>query len=82
MAPGFLVRDEVRELYAEISGRDLSRIDFFIALGLWKLAIILEGVFARYSAGQYGEPDEASKAFGRTVERLAEAALEAVERLD
>jgi aminoglycoside phosphotransferase (APT) family kinase protein len=82
MAPGFPNREEVKALYAEITGRDLSQIDFYLALGLWKLAIILEGVFARYSAGQYGEPDEASKAFGNTVERLAEAALEAVERLD
>jgi aminoglycoside phosphotransferase (APT) family kinase protein len=82
MAPGFPSREDVRKLYAEVSGRDLSQIDFYIALGLWKLAIILEGVFARYSAGQYGEPDESSKAFGATVERLAEAALEAVERLD
>ena len=82
MAPGFPGREEVKDLYAKISGRDLAEIDFYVALGLWKLAIILEGVFARYSAGQYGEPDEASKAFGSTVEKLADAALQAVERLD
>ncbi|MGH2951295.1 MAG: phosphotransferase family protein, partial [Solirubrobacterales bacterium] len=54
MAPGFPSRIEARERYAERSGRDLSEIDFYVALGLWKLSIILEGVFARYRAGQYG----------------------------
>ena len=81
VAPGFPARDEVRERYAERSGRDLSGIDYYVALGLWKLAIILEGVFARYSAGQYGEGDEEFEQFARTVEGLAEAADEAERRL-
>ncbi len=82
MAPGFLNREQVKERYAERSGRDLSQIDFYVALGLWKLAIILEGVYARYAAGQYGaEAAEGAKEFGRTVERLAEAAAEAEGRL-
>jgi aminoglycoside phosphotransferase (APT) family kinase protein len=82
MAPGFLNRAQVRERYAERSGRDLSGIDFYVALGLWKLAIILEGVYARYAAGQYGaEAAEGAREFGRTVERLAEAAAEAEARL-
>jgi aminoglycoside phosphotransferase (APT) family kinase protein len=81
IAPGFPKRDEVRERYAERSGRDLSQIDFFIALGYWKLAIILEGVYARYASGQYGKTDEGFEAFAKIVERLAEAADEAVKRL-
>src|SRR5215211_3469292 len=44
LAPGFPTRDEITSRYAERSGRDLSELDFFIALGYWKLAIILEGV--------------------------------------
>ncbi|MDX6605611.1 MAG: hypothetical protein QOD14_151 [Solirubrobacterales bacterium] len=81
IAPGFPKRDDVRERYAERSGRDLSQIDFFIALGYWKLAIILEGVYARYASGQYGKTDEGFEAFAKIVERLAEAADEAVKRL-
>ncbi len=81
IAPGFPSRDEVRERYAERSGRDLCQIDFFVALGYWKLAIILEGVFARYAAGQYGKTDEGFEEFAKIVERLAEAADEAAERL-
>jgi aminoglycoside phosphotransferase (APT) family kinase protein len=74
LAPGFPSRDELRTRYAERSGRDLSTLDFFVALGYWKLAIILEGVYARYAAGQYGKVDEGIQHFAHLVERLAEAA--------
>src|SRR3970282_2105115 len=39
--PGFPTRDEARERYAERSGRDLSNLDFYIVLGHFKLAVIL-----------------------------------------
>jgi len=81
LAPGFPTRAELRERYAERSGRDLAQLDFFIALGYWKLAIILEGVYARYAAGQYGKVDPGIEGFARLVERLAEAA-EVAERSD
>jgi aminoglycoside phosphotransferase (APT) family kinase protein len=74
LAPGFPDRDALRDRYAERSGRDLSQIDFFVALGYWKLAIILEGVYARYVAGGYGKVDEGVHYFAKIVERLAEAA--------
>jgi aminoglycoside phosphotransferase (APT) family kinase protein len=77
LAPGFPTREELRDRYAEHSGRDLSQLDFFIALGYWKLAIILEGVYARYAAGQYGRVDPGIEHFARLVERLAEAAEQA-----
>jgi aminoglycoside phosphotransferase (APT) family kinase protein len=83
VAPGFPSIDEVKARYAERSGRDLELIDYYVALGLWKLAIILEGVFSRYSKGQYGEgTDDAVKAFGENVVKLAEAADGAERRLD
>ena len=81
IAPGFPKRDDVRERYAEKSGRDLGQIDFFMALGFWKLAIILEGVYARYASGQYGKTDEGFQEFAKIVERLADAADEAANRL-
>ena len=77
LAPGFPSRDELRVRYAERSGRDLSQLDFFVALGYWKLAIILEGVYARYAAGAYGEVDPGIQEFARMVERLAAAAEDA-----
>jgi aminoglycoside phosphotransferase (APT) family kinase protein len=81
MAPGFPTRKEIAARYAERSGRDLSELDFYVALGLWKLAIILEGVFARYSAGQYGSDDEGAAQFAAVIEKLANAAAEAEGRL-
>jgi aminoglycoside phosphotransferase (APT) family kinase protein len=81
MAPGFPDREQVRSRYAERSARDLSAIDFFVALGYWKLAIILEGVYSRYAKGQYGKPEDGFEEFGKNVGRLAEAADEAVDRL-
>jgi aminoglycoside phosphotransferase (APT) family kinase protein len=80
LAPGFPTREELAGRYAERSGRDLADLDFFIALGYWKLAIILEGVYARYAAGGYGKVDDGIEAFARLVERLAEAADEAERR--
>jgi aminoglycoside phosphotransferase (APT) family kinase protein len=80
LAPGFPKREELKARYAERSGRNLSQLDFFVALGYWKLAIILEGVYARYAAGQYGKVDPGIEAFARLVERLAEAAEEAERR--
>jgi aminoglycoside phosphotransferase (APT) family kinase protein len=79
-AEGFPVRADLRRRYEERSGRDLAQIDYYVALGLWKLAIILEGVYARYASGQYGKTDEGFEEFAKIVVRLAEAADEAERR--
>jgi aminoglycoside phosphotransferase (APT) family kinase protein len=79
LAPGFPPREELRRRYAERSGRDLSDLDFYVALGYWKLAVILEGVYARYTAGQYGKVDPGVQHFADVVESLA-AAASAAER--
>ncbi|HWP33060.1 MAG TPA: phosphotransferase family protein [Solirubrobacterales bacterium] len=80
LAPGFPDRAALRARYAERSGRDLSQLDFFVALGYWKLAIILEGVYARYAAGAYGKVDPGIEEFARLVERLAAEAERAEAR--
>jgi aminoglycoside phosphotransferase (APT) family kinase protein len=81
LATGFPTREQLMQRYAERSGRDLSQLDFYVALGLWKLAVILEGVFSRYAAGGYGKTDEGYRQFSKTVENLAEGAAEAEARL-
>ena len=78
--PGFPRRAEVAEAYATASGRDLSQLDFYVAFGYWKLAAILEGVYARFAAGAYGSGDDAYRRFAAVVERLAERALDATIR--
>ena len=47
MVPGFATRSELVDHYARVTGRDVSAVPFWHALGLWKLAIILEGVRRR-----------------------------------
>ena len=44
-------RRELVERYAEVSGRDVSDIDWFFVLACYKLGIILEGTWARSLAG-------------------------------
>jgi aminoglycoside phosphotransferase (APT) family kinase protein len=78
--PGFPTREEVVDLYAERSGRDLSQIDFYVALGLWKLAVIAEGIVFRFKSGAYGESAGFDE-FEKVVERVAEEASKAVDRL-
>ena len=79
-APGFPGRKEVAARYAAGSGRDLSEIDFYVALALWKAAVILEGVYARYAAGAYGDADDSWRHFDEVIPKLAEAAAEAASR--
>ncbi len=45
--PGFPSRTELAEVYAAETGRDLAALPFWHALGLWKIAIICEGVRRR-----------------------------------
>ena len=58
-APGFSTRAQVLEQYAEASDLDLSGIGYYTSFGYWKLACILQGVYARYVAGA-GAGDQGS----------------------
>jgi aminoglycoside phosphotransferase (APT) family kinase protein len=80
LLPGFPTKAALVARYAEASGRDVSEVDYFVALGYWKLACILEGVYARYAGGAMGRA-EGFEQFAYQVEMLADAALVAVERL-
>ena len=81
LAPGFPARRELTERYAARSGRDLSELDFFVSLGYWKLAAILEGVYARSVAGAYGRTADEYDTFPAVVGQLAAMALATVRRL-
>jgi len=50
--PGMLTRAEIVTEYAQRSGRNVSAVDFYQVLALYKLAIISEGIYARFVAGQ------------------------------
>jgi aminoglycoside phosphotransferase (APT) family kinase protein len=79
-APGFWNRDRLAERYAEVSGRDLSALEFYVAFGFWKLACVLEGVYSRYLGGALGDRDPAElEPFRAQVDA---AALMAAQRLE
>jgi aminoglycoside phosphotransferase (APT) family kinase protein len=46
--PGFLSRAQLAARYAELTGRDISGIGYYMAFGCFKLAVVLEGIHARY----------------------------------
>jgi aminoglycoside phosphotransferase (APT) family kinase protein len=46
--PGFFSRAELASRYAELTGRDISGIGYYMAFGCFKLAVVLEGIHARY----------------------------------
>lgn len=47
LLPGFPSREQLAEAYGEASGRSLDDLGFWHALGLWKVAVISEGVLDR-----------------------------------
>ena len=50
--PGFPSRTELAQRYAARTGRDLSRLDYYIGFNRWKSAAIVHGVYARYMEGK------------------------------
>ena len=58
LSGGFPTRKDVIELYLNNSDLDLSDIEFYARLSFWKHAMIMEGVYIRYSMGSYGKTNE------------------------
>jgi aminoglycoside phosphotransferase (APT) family kinase protein len=75
-AAGFLDRGDLAARYAAVSGRDLTDLPFYVSFAYWKLACILEGVYARYLGGALGERSAEELApFNTQVEAAAARAL-------
>lgn len=73
---GMPSRDDVVAHYAEVSGRQVDDLDYYLVLAKWKLAIVLEQGFQR--AGD----DEKLLAFGPVVTDLMASAAELAESSD
>jgi aminoglycoside phosphotransferase (APT) family kinase protein len=73
---GMPTRDQVVEYYAEVSGRQVDDLDYYLILAKWKLAIVLEQGFQR--AGD----DEKLLAFGPIVLDLMQGAADLAETTD
>ena len=65
---------------AEHSSLDVSRVAYYQAFGYWKLACILQGVYARYSAGATAGDQGSVAEFPRHIAMLAETAKQTLEQ--
>jgi aminoglycoside phosphotransferase (APT) family kinase protein len=74
--PGFRSRADLVERYARKTGRDVGNLRWYQVLAVWKLAILLEGSYARHLAGMTDDPFFAEMEHG--VPALAARALEAM----
>jgi aminoglycoside phosphotransferase (APT) family kinase protein len=76
-SPGFLTRAEFAAGYASRTGRDISRIGYYMAFAYFKLAVVLEGINARYL--QHQTVGEGFDREGRVVPLLIARAHEVLE---
>ncbi len=65
LEPGMMTREEICDLYAEKTGHDLSKFDYYHVYGVFRLAVILQQIYYRYYHGQSKNPAFAAFA-GRT----------------
>lgn len=81
-AGGFPPYRDLVERYADRTGRDVSAVDYYVAFSCWRLAVISEGVYARYLHGAMGKQegiDLSTMKMG--TEGLVQRALEAARSL-
>jgi aminoglycoside phosphotransferase (APT) family kinase protein len=71
---GFQSRGDLVERYSSATGRDVDALEWYIVLAIWKLAILLEGSYARHLAGMTDDPFFAQMEHG--VPQLATRALQ------
>ena len=50
--PGFMTRAEAIQRYGEQSGRDVSVMPYYYVFGLFKMAVIVQQLYARWHKGQ------------------------------
>ena len=73
---GFLTRTQLRERYAQMTGRPTGHPRWYMALAGWKIAIIMEGAYRRYLAGVADHPGYSL--LEQEVPALAHRALQAL----
>jgi aminoglycoside phosphotransferase (APT) family kinase protein len=71
-APGFGTGHEFAERYAARTGFDLADLDYYVAFGCFKLAVVLEGIHARFL--QHATVGEGFDQVGESVPILVERA--------
>ncbi len=79
-AGGFCTRLEFLARYQELTGRDVSNVDYYRAFQYWRLAAIIEGVLARYLKGVMGagQAETETEVFRHQIDGLANAGLDLI----
>ncbi len=70
--PGWFTRDELIGRYAELTGRDVSLINYYEVFALFKLAVVLQQIYVRFHRGQ--TQDERFRHFDKRVHNLIQQA--------
>lgn len=70
------IRSEIVEMYAQKSGRDVNNIVFYYAFGLFKIAVIAQQIYYRYSKGLTTDPRFAN--LNKASELCCNLALKAI----
>lgn len=75
--PGFYTRAEFLAAYSDQSGRDLSKIDYYMTFAYFKLAVIGQQIYYRYKKGQTNDPRFAQ--LNVLVENMMKQAIRTIE---
>ena len=75
---GFYKRADIVREYAAGTERDMAALDWYVALGAYKLAIIAEGITARFLMGM--TVGEGFETMGEMVPAIVEGGLDALAR--
>jgi aminoglycoside phosphotransferase (APT) family kinase protein len=67
--PGWFTRDEIIARYAETSGADVANLAIYEVFAVFKLAVVVQQIYARFVRGQTDDPR--FEPLGRQVEKLA-----------
>jgi aminoglycoside phosphotransferase (APT) family kinase protein len=78
MLPGSLTRRQLVERYQEKTGRDVPDPVYYYVFGLFKIAVIVQQIYARYAAGQtqdarFARLNEQVRVLGEQADRALEA---------
>lgn len=72
VAKGMMTRQEILNFYAARTGADVSNFQFYYVYGIWRLAVIIQQIYARYKGGF--TQDERFKSYGMMVNGLGQLA--------
>lgn len=71
-------RGGVADIYAQISGRDLSNIVYYYVFGLFKIAVVMQQIYKRFKTGHSSNPKFAQ--LNQAVKGLSVMAWQAVQK--